>query len=181
LSNGNGSFNKHNLPNELKGDLTNLYVGDFNGDGKDDFIRQEKGSWDNDSNNTANVFLSNGNGSFRKHNLPNELKGDLTNLYVGDFNGDGKDDFIRQEKGSWDDNSSNTANVFLSNGNGSFAKHNLPENFNLKGDLTRLQVGDFDGDGNDDFMRQVRVAMAQLMSFCPMAMPHLPNAIALNL
>jgi hypothetical protein len=156
LSNGNGSFNKHNLPNELKGDLTNLYVGDFNGDGKDDFIRQEKGSWDNDSNNTANVFLSNGNGSFRKHNLPDELKGDLTNLYVGDFNGDGKDDFIRQEKGSWDDNSSNTANVFLSNGNGSFAKHNLPENFNLKGDLTRLQVGDFDGDGNDDFMRQVK-------------------------
>ncbi|MBE9103062.1 DUF4347 domain-containing protein [Vacuolonema iberomarrocanum] len=156
LSHGNGSFSKHNLPNELKGDLTNLYIGDFNDDGKDDFIRQEKGAWDNNSSNTGNVFLSNGNGSFAKHNLPENfaIKGDNTNLYIGDFNGDGKDDFIRQEKIG--NSSDNTADVFLSDGNGSFAKHTLPENFNLKGDLTNLYVGDFNGDGKDDFMRQAK-------------------------
>ncbi len=107
-------------PNEawsLKGDLTNLIPGDFNGDGRMDFIRQEKGGWDDDDIGTAQVFLSNGNGTFTIVN-PNEawsLKGDLTNLIPGDFNGDGRTDFIRQEKGGWDDDDIGTAQVFLSN------------------------------------------------------------------
>ena len=94
--------------------MTNLYIGDFNGDGKDDFIRQEKGGWDDDENNTANLFISNGS-DFTKYVLreSNLLKGDYTNLHVGDFNGDGKDNFIRQEKGSWDDDENNTAHLFI--------------------------------------------------------------------
>ena len=42
----------------LKGDLTTLIPGDYNGDGKTDFIRQEKGVWDDDDVRTAEVFLS---------------------------------------------------------------------------------------------------------------------------
>lgn len=42
----------------MKGDLTNLIVGDYNGDGKDDFIRQEKGAWDDDNILTAEVYIS---------------------------------------------------------------------------------------------------------------------------
>ncbi len=158
LSSGNGSFTKHTLPERfrLKGDLTNLYLGDFNGDGKSDILRQEKGSWDNDANRNAHVLLSSGNGSFTKHTLPERfrLKGDLTNLYLGDFNGDGKSDILRQEKGSWDDDENRNAEVLLSSGNGTFTKHTLPESFALKGDLINLYLGDFNGDGKSDILRQ---------------------------
>ena len=77
------------------------------------------------------------NNLFNSITLPEnfDLKSDNgVNLYIGDFNGDGKDDFLRQEKGSWDDDNANTANVFLSNGNGTFTKYNLPETFDLKSD-----------------------------------------------
>lgn len=124
----------------MQGDLANLTVGDYNGDGKDDFIRQEKGSWDDDTNNTANVYLSNGNGTFWKQDLTNQadMKGDLTNLIVGDFNGDKKTDFIRQEKGDWDNDDNNTANVYLSNGNGTFWKQDLTNWREMKGDLSNI-------------------------------------------
>ncbi|MEB3232747.1 MAG: hypothetical protein VKJ64_17185 [Leptolyngbyaceae bacterium] len=51
-----------------------------------------------------------------------------------DFNGDGRTDFLRQEKGGWDNDSIITANVFLSLGNGTFTQVNLPESFNLNAD-----------------------------------------------
>jgi hypothetical protein len=47
----------------MKGDFTNLIVGDYNGDGKDDFIRQEKDAYDDDDTATAQIYLSNGNGT----------------------------------------------------------------------------------------------------------------------
>ena len=140
----------------LKGDLTNLHVGDFNGDGLDDFIRQEKGPFDDDDKNTADILFSNGDGTFDNVDLPENLslKGDLTNLYVGDFNGDGLDDFIRQEKGGFDDDDKNTADILFSNGDGTFNNFDLPENLSLKGDLTNLHIGDFDGDRIADVLRQ---------------------------
>ncbi|HLP91522.1 MAG TPA: FG-GAP-like repeat-containing protein [Nostocaceae cyanobacterium] len=158
FSNGNGSFNRVDLPEwyDLKGDLTNIFIGDFNGDNRSDFLRQEKGHWDDDTYNTANVFLSNGNGNFNRFDLPNwyDLKGDLTNLLIGDFNGDGNSDFIRQERGGWDTDNSNTANIFLSYGNGSFSRRDLTDWSGMKGDKVNILVGDFNGDGRSDFIRQ---------------------------
>ena len=111
----------------MKGDLTNLIVCDYNGDGKNDFIRQEKGVWDDDTANTAQVYLSNGNGTFSKQDLTDHvgMKGDLSNLIVGEFNGDRRTDFIRQEKGVWDDDTANNANIYLANSNGTFWKQDL--------------------------------------------------------
>ena len=113
---------------------------DFNGDGKDDFIRQEKGNWANDQFNTARVSFSNGNGTFRLVDIPNatDLNGNYTNLVVGDFNGDGKDDFIRQEKGNWANDQFNTARVSFSNGDGTFRLVDIPNATDLNGNYTNL-------------------------------------------
>ncbi len=165
LSNGY-SFSKIVLPEDfdLNGNLTNLYMADFNGDGRTDFLRQEKGAWDDDQVNTANVFLSQGNGSFSRINLPEWFAFSAdngVNLYIGDFNGDGRSDILRQEKNSWDNDSINTANVFLSQGNGSFSVINLPEGFALNADNgVNLYIGDFNGDGRSDILRQEKNAWA---------------------
>ncbi|WP_395815660.1 hypothetical protein [Archangium minus] len=59
MSKGNGTFGLIALNNawSLKGDYTNIIPGDFNGDGRTDFIRQEKDYWDDDDNGTAEVFI----------------------------------------------------------------------------------------------------------------------------
>ncbi|HEY9669127.1 MAG TPA: matrixin family metalloprotease [Coleofasciculaceae cyanobacterium] len=140
----------------MKGDLTNLIVGDYNGDGRDDFIRQEKGAYAVDDILTAQIYLSNGNGTFSSQLLTDYtiMKGDLTNLIVGDYNGDGRDDFIRQEKGAYAVDDILTAQIYLSNGNGTFTNQDLNDSYRMKGDLTNLILGNFNGDGKDDFIRQ---------------------------
>ncbi|MEH2242943.1 FG-GAP repeat domain-containing protein, partial [Nostoc sp.] len=135
---------------------------DFNGDGKDDFIRQEKGAYAVDDLLTAQVYLSNGDGTFSSQLLTYFTidSGDLTNLIVGDYNGDGKDDFIRQEKGAYAVDDLLTAQVYLSNGDGTFSSQPLTDSTIDSGDLTNLIVGDYNGDGKDDFIRQEKGAYA---------------------
>ncbi len=161
ISNDSGGYTKYaglNFANELYTDTTNVIVGDFNGDGKSDFIRQEKGMWANDNLYMSQVYLSNGDGAFRRIELfpgSNWLHGDLTNISVGDFNGDGKSDFIRQEKGVWANDNLYMSQVYLSNGDGTFRQFDLYPRLNwLHGGLTNIIVGDFDGDGKSDFIRQ---------------------------
>lgn len=111
---------------------------DFNGDGRDDFIRQEKGAYAVDNLLTAQVYLSNGDGTFSSQPLTDSKidSGDLTNLIVGDYNGDRKDDFIRQAKGAYAaDDILTTSQLYLSNGDGTF-------NSQLLADYT-IQRGDF--------------------------------------
>ncbi|MCC0177779.1 NF038122 family metalloprotease [Waterburya agarophytonicola K14] len=157
ISNGTG-FTQYAIDpggsHSLRGDDTNLYVGDFNGDGKSDLLRQEKGGFDDDDSNTAQLLISTGTGfNIVAVSESFGLKGDYTNLYTGDFNGDGKTDVLRQEKSTWDNDSNSTAHILLSNGSG-FNAYGLSESLDLKGDLTNLYVGDYNGDGKDDVLRQ---------------------------
>uniref|UniRef100_UPI0020C296A7 hypothetical protein n=1 Tax=Oscillatoria sp. HE19RPO TaxID=2954806 RepID=UPI0020C296A7 len=66
------------------GNLTNLIAGDYNGDGKTDFIRQEKDIWaSQDDMHMADLYLSNGDGTFAKRSMQplwNELNGNLVNI-----------------------------------------------------------------------------------------------------
>lgn len=139
FSNGDGTFTKKGqLPRWFGQDYTSFTVGDFNGDGKDDLMYQ----------GNSYIYFSNGDGTFSYTgvNAPN------FSVNVGDFNGDGKDDLIRQEPTAWIDNI-NDAEVFFSTGSG-FSKAGDLSAFGLNSDYVNIVVGDFDGDGNDDFIKQ---------------------------
>ncbi|MCR9144775.1 MAG: FG-GAP-like repeat-containing protein [bacterium] len=148
----------------LNGNKTNIIPGDYNGDGLMDFIRQEKGDWDNNTTNSFNVYFSNGDGTFNVvtpsgTEYQSWLRYDPgANIIPGDFNGDGKTDFIRQERGGWDDNTSNTFNVYFSRGDGYFdivtpAGRDYQNTTPERG--AKLIPGDFNGDGKTDFIRLV--------------------------
>ncbi|AFY57237.1 laminin G domain-containing protein [Rivularia sp. PCC 7116] len=155
LSNGDGTFRyQSNISGlHLPGHVTDIVVGDFNGDGKDDFIRQEQHG---DRSNDAVVYLSNGDGNFT-------YTSDISGLYllgheaeivVGDFNGDRKDDFIRYKKRGA--NGINDAVVYLSNGDGNFTyTRDIGSSLGLWGrGAATISVLDFNGDGRDDFIRR---------------------------
>ncbi|MBO1346145.1 MAG: hypothetical protein EBE86_001505 [Hormoscilla sp. GUM202] len=163
LSQGNDNFDNDNfalstLPESflLKGDFTNLYIGNFNGDGRSDILRQEKGSWDDDAHMTAHVLLSQGDGNFTSIPLPEsfELKGDLTNLYVEDLDGDGKDEILVQKKYPRGDRS-RTSRVLSSNDGENFTEYLLPSALQVNGQSGQLYIADYKGNGqNDDILVQ---------------------------
>ena len=67
--------------------------------------------------------------------------------YLGDFNGDGKQDILRLEAGLHEGHSK----IFLSIGDGYFQSHPVPINKTIQSrDLGQYLVSDFDGDGLAD-------------------------------
>ena len=130
-----------------------LFVGDFDGDGKDDLLAKERtapGPW--------LVALSNGTGFVPESQawLPGGWAATSADfdLFVGDFNGDGKDDLLAKERtapGNWA--------VALS-ANHSFVPedHNWLTGWAVESAAYDLRVGDFDGDGRDDLVAKERNA-----------------------
>lgn len=113
-----------------------LKIGDFNGDGKDDLATFLHGT-----SGVVYVALSNGSGfgssSIWIWNFA-EGKGVP---YVGDFNGDGRDDILSFEP------TSGEVRVALSNGSSAFSSSTIwRDGFGVD----RVVVGDFDDDGYDD-------------------------------
>ncbi len=164
LSDGTGYFTivrpgGHWFQDVLPGTFTNIIPGDYNGDGKTDFLRQEKGSWGNDTLGMVDVYLSKGDGSFDVVETTGQemSSGDSTNFITGDYNGDGKTDFIRQEKGALDDDLIGTFQVYFSKGNGQFDRVEPPGCETFGGDTNTIIPLDYNGDGKTDFIRQKKV------------------------
>ncbi|MDX8355531.1 FG-GAP-like repeat-containing protein, partial [Cognatiyoonia sp. IB215182] len=114
LATGGGTFENagrlrdlsdHIDENVFRGSLTNLISGDFDGDGVTDFIRQEEGHWADDEIRTVELFLGKSDATSELYDELHEISGlDWANrfsgqhseLLAGDYNGDGREDFIQQ-------------------------------------------------------------------------------------
>ena len=148
-------------------------VGDFNGDGKTDFVS----AFDN-----FETFLSNGDGTFRwAGSTPPPLECAPASqcltpqdgaVIVGDFNGDGKTDFMSpfveyDERGNIKPDPDTTTGIrkdkfrtWLSNDDGTFRLVDttpLPDwcarpSGCLNRETNHILVGDFNGDGLTDFL-----------------------------
>jgi hypothetical protein len=86
ISNGNGSFTSRSAMHDgaMNGDLTKLFVGDFDGNGRADFLRQERGAFASDNGRMLETYTSNTDGSFVKRWQSDDgaMHGDLTNLFT---------------------------------------------------------------------------------------------------
>ena len=104
ISNGDGSFNTQFVMHDhsKNGDLTNIFVGDFDGNGSDDFLLQEKGHFASDIYGMLQSYTSYGNGAFTKRWQADEyaMHGDLTNLFTNNLGADNSGIMIRKDNNS---------------------------------------------------------------------------------
>ncbi|MDT7800559.1 MAG: hypothetical protein QOI78_3992 [Actinomycetota bacterium] len=114
-------------------------IGDFNGDGRDDIAAFKRGS-------TADVIVSLSDGTkFGTATLWHDHFGIGSELpYVGDFNGDGKDDIAVFTRGTAGDVFVALSDGFKFTGDG-IKWH---DNFAFNDEVPA--IGDFNGDGKDD-------------------------------
>jgi hypothetical protein len=115
-------------------------VGDFNGDGKLDFVTASMTLTSN-SSEQLNVFLGNGDGTFRAGQTITFANVDTAPIlaFAGDFNGDGNLDVLVWDVGLYE---------FFGNGDGTF-QAGIPLFGNLGGGLI---MADFNHDGFPDIM-----------------------------
>ncbi|MCS3679280.1 surface protein [Salinibacter ruber] len=141
LGDGNGGFTEANA--DLTGaSSSSSSIADIDGDGNPDLlIAGDDGSF---NGGRVEVYLGDGNGGFT------EAGADLTGVAFGsstsiaDVDGDGNEDLL--VTGS-DDNSNDTATLYLGDGNGDFTEANA----GLTGvSGSSSSVADVDGDGNED-------------------------------
>jgi Calpain family cysteine protease/Bacterial pre-peptidase C-terminal domain/FG-GAP-like repeat len=156
IGNAQGRYDTIQITNAelFQGNRNRLVLGDFNGDGKTDIIRQEYDRLDSAVSYTQ--FTSFKDGKFQVVGDLQEMsamRGTLTNLIAGDFNGDGRDDIIRQEKGYWV-NGVRDVELYISDGKFKWSDRKVLSNASaLTGNDTLLVAGDFIAGGGKDLIK----------------------------
>lgn len=145
--NGDGSFGT-GVVTPTAGANGELTIGDFNHDGKMDFVAV---SFSPDlTSKVVTTFLGNGDGSFRNAGsvTVSDSAGDITRVFAADFNRDGKLDilFYDTSNGYW----TTQSNVweFLGNGDGTFQPGRL-----LFTPFQPFALTDINGDKIPDLVR----------------------------
>ena len=146
LSQGNGMFARYLDPisPESIDEESGWAVGDFNGDGRTDIYFL----WPDGNDGRNRLYLSQGNGTFSSHFDP-IVRGEIDNessWTVGDFNGDGRTDIYFL----WTDGNDGRNRLYLSQGNGTFARYLDPISPESIDEESGWAVGDFNGDGRTD-------------------------------
>jgi hypothetical protein len=125
-----------------QGQGTQIFIGDYNGDGKSDVAM---GWYDASGNWHWTVALSNGSSFLPGSDwLINQGQG--SQVFVGDFNGDGKSDLLF----SWTDDAGNFHNSVAISTGSSFA--GAQDWLMNQGQGAQIYVGDFNGDRKTDLM-----------------------------
>ena len=140
LGNGNGGFTATGGSPIATGTFPySVAVGDFNGDGNEDFAVANLNS------ESVSVFLGNGTGGFSPASgSPFAVTaGPPSSVAVGDFNGDGIADL------AFGNNLSNKVSVLLGNGTGGFTPASGSP-FAAGNTPFSVTIGDFNGDGKPD-------------------------------
>ena len=118
--------------------IRSVAIGDFNGDGKQDFA---VANWAIGAGTTVSIRLGNGSGGFSS--AANVTVGTAPiSIAIGDFNGDGKQDLAVANDGS------STVSIRLGNGSGGFTGST---NISVGSHPLSVAIGDFNGDGKQDF------------------------------
>lgn len=121
-------------------------VGDFDGDGDDDLVREASGRG-------AGVLLSIGERFEAQTGYWTNLTAGSQGYLVGDYNGDGKDDLARQS------GTATPVEVLIAR-DGFFQVQGPWLSFTSRG-LQGFKVGDFDGDGRSDLLRVLEISGRQ--------------------
>ena len=120
---GNGLFsvttpNSYLFQDFLRYDLGRQIIPlDYNGDGRTDFISQPRATISDHYSGDIWVYVSRGDGYFDAKTLPGapidapSTKG--VHIIPGDFDGDGRSDFISQDHGARDDDASDNFRVYF--------------------------------------------------------------------
>jgi hypothetical protein len=121
-------------------------LGDFNGDGKKDVVKVVTNQVSSSTVYQLSVLLGNGNGTFQTAVLTNLTSNNEDPIFVGDLNGDGKDDVLQVHP----ELTPSTVDVYLSNGDGTFAASTNVQlsAFSLSGGV----LTDINGDGKLDIL-----------------------------
>ena len=114
---------------------SSVAIGDFNGDGKQDFATA------NVNSNTVSIRLGDGSGGFS--GSTNIGVGSYPiSVAIGDFNGDGKQDFATTNQNSYN------VSIRLGDGSGGFSGSTT---ISVGSGPRSVAIGDFNGDGKQDF------------------------------
>lgn len=115
-------------------------TGDFNGDGRVDFLLRQDGG-------QLTQWLGTSNGGFVDNGPTASIYFDIDWKLVGtgDFNGDGRDDFLLQNSQGWTTN-------WLGTSNGSFVNNGANTSLLFAPEWKFEGFGDFNGDGMTDFL-----------------------------